>query len=88
MILVYWLILVNLAAFILYGYDKSCAKKNKRRVPERTLLFWAWIGGSIGAFLGMRFFHHKTRHRVFRYGVPALLILQIVAGAALLWRVR
>ena len=77
MILVYWLILVNLAAFILYGYDKSCARKNKRRVPEKTLLFWAWIGGSVGAFLGMRFFHHKTLKPKF-FIVPVLMVLEII----------
>ena len=77
MILVYWLILVNLAAFILYGYDKSCAKKNKRRIPEKTLLFWAWIGGSVGAFLGMRFFHHKTLKAKF-FVVPVLMVAEII----------
>ena len=77
MILVYWLILVNLTAFILYGYDKSCARKNKRRVPEKTLLFWAWIGGSIGAFLGMRVFHHKTLKPKF-FVVPVLMVVEII----------
>ena len=77
MILVYWLILVNLVAFILYGYDKSCAKKNKRRVPEKTLLFWAWIGGSVGAFLGMRIFHHKTLKAKF-FVVPVLMVAEII----------
>lgn len=77
MIIVYWLILVNLAAFILYGYDKSCAKKNKRRIPEKTLLFWAWIGGSVGAFLGMRFFHHKTLKAKF-FVVPVLMVVEII----------
>lgn len=77
MIIVYWLILVNLAAFILYGYDKSCAKKNKRRIPEKTLLFWAWIGGSVGAFLGMRFFHHKTLKARF-FVVPVLMVVEII----------
>ena len=77
MILVYWLILVNLAAFILYGVDKSYAKKGARRIPEKTLLFWAWIGGSIGAFLGMKFFHHKTLKVKF-FVVPVLAVLEIV----------
>jgi len=77
MILVYYLILVNLIAFILYGADKSYAKKGKRRIPERTLLFWAWIGGSIGAFLGMRIFHHKTLKPKF-FVVPVLMVLEIV----------
>lgn len=77
MILVYWLILTNLAAFILYGYDKSCAKKKTRRIPERTLLLWAWLGGSIGAFLGMKIFHHKTLKAKFVI-VPVLAVLEII----------
>ena len=77
MILVYWLILVNLVAFILYGYDKSCAKKHARRIPERTLLLWAWFGGSIGAFLGMKLFHHKTLKAKFVI-VPVLAVLEIL----------
>ena len=77
MILVYWLILVNLIAFILYGADKSYAKKNKRRIPEKVLLFWAWLGGSIGAFLGMRIFHHKTQKPKFCV-VPVLMVLEVI----------
>ena len=77
MILVYYLLAVNITAFILYGLDKSYAKKNKRRIPEATLLFWAWIGGSVGAFLGMRIFHHKTRKPKF-YVVPVLMVLEII----------
>ena len=77
MLLVYYLILVNLAAFILYGADKALAKRGARRIPERTLLLWAWIGGSIGAFLGMRFFHHKTLKPKF-FVVPVLMVLEIV----------
>lgn len=77
MLLVYYLILVNLAAFILYGTDKSYAKKGARRIPERTLLLWAWIGGSIGAFLGMKVFHHKTLKPKFAVTVPILLVLEL-----------
>ena len=77
MILVYWLILVNLAAFILYGVDKAYAKTGARRIPEKTLLFWAWIGGSIGAFLGMKIFHHKTLKVKF-FVVPVLAVLEII----------
>jgi uncharacterized membrane protein YsdA (DUF1294 family) len=80
MLLVYYLVLVNLAAFILYGMDKSYAKKGARRIPERTLLFWAWIGGSIGAFLGMRLFHHKTLKPKF-FVVPVLMVLEVVLCA-------
>ncbi len=78
MILVYWLILVNLAAFILYGMDKSYAKKGARRIPEKTLLLWAFLGGSIGAFLGMKVFHHKTLKPKFAVTVPLLMVLELV----------
>lgn len=78
MILVYWLILVNLAAFILYGADKSYAKKGKRRIPEKTLLLWAFLGGSIGALLGMKIFHHKTLKPKFAITVPVLCVLEVV----------
>ena len=77
MILVYYLILVNLVAFILYGVDKAYAKTGARRIPEKTLLFWAWIGGSIGAFLGMKIFHHKTLKAKF-FVVPVLAVLEII----------
>lgn len=77
MILVIWLVLVNLTAFFLYAADKSYAKNGKARIPEKNLLFWAWIGGSIGAFLAMRIFHHKTRKPKF-YAVPVLMVLEIL----------
>ena len=78
MLLVYYLVLVNIAAFILYGSDKSSAVKEVRRIPERTLLFWAWIGGSIGAFAAMKFFHHKTRKPKFALVVPVLVIMELI----------
>lgn len=78
MILVYYLILVNLVAFILYGADKSYARKDKRRIPEKNLLFWAWIGGSIGALLGMKIFHHKTLKPKFAIPVPILSVIEVV----------
>ncbi len=77
MLLVYYVLAVNIIAFILYGYDKSLAKRDRRRIPEKTLLFWAWIGGSIGAFLGMRIFHHKTLKPKFALTVPVLMALEI-----------
>lgn len=70
------LLAVNAAAFFLYGLDKWKAVHGRRRIRERTLLFIAAAGGSAGAFLAMRFFHHKTRHAVFQFGVPVLFLLQ------------
>lgn len=72
-----YLLLVNAAAFLTFGEDKRRAKKREWRIPEATLMGLAAAGGSLGALAGMRFFHHKTRHRKFTAGVPALLIAQI-----------
>lgn len=75
-----YLILMNLIAFALYGIDKRRAKQGAWRISEYTLLLVALLGGSLGALLGMRYFHHKTRHRKFRYGVPLILLLQLGLG--------
>ena len=64
---------------IIYGIDKYKAKKAKWRIPETTLLMMAVVGGSIGAWLGMKVWHHKTMHKKFKYGIPAILFLQIAA---------
>ncbi len=72
-----YLLLVNAAAFLAFGEDKRRTKRREWRIPEATLMGLAAAGGSLGALAGMRFFHHKTRHRKFTAGVPALLIAQI-----------
>lgn len=77
------LTVVNAVAFIMYGIDKYRARNAKWRIPEATLLMLAVVGGSVGAWLGMKVWHHKTRHRKFRYGVPAILMLQIVVATLL-----
>lgn len=76
-ILYFYLIAVNVLAFSVYGMDKRKAKANQWRVPESQLLLLAVIGGSVGALLGMRTFHHKTRKPKFYIGVPVILGLQI-----------
>ena len=83
-----WLILINLVTFFVFGLDKLKAKRKVkreaiRRVPEKTLFLLAAIGGSIGALLGMKVWHHKTLHKSFRFGIPAILILQILIPAGL-----
>lgn len=75
--LLYYLIAINAITFIAYGIDKWKARKNKWRIPESTLLLLAVFGGSIGAFLGMRVWRHKTMHKKFKYGIPSILVLQI-----------
>ena len=72
-----YLLLINAAAFVLMLADKVKARKNRWRIPERTLIGSALLGGSIGALLGMYTFRHKTRHLKFTLGVPAILIAQI-----------
>ena len=73
-----YLVVVNLIAFALYGADKRRAKKDRRRVPEKTLFLLALIGGSVGAWAGMYTFRHKTRHWYFVWGIPAILLAQVV----------
>ena len=68
---------INLLTFILYGLDKLKAKKSKWRIPESTLIGIAVIGGSIGAWLGMKVWHHKTLHKKFKYGIPFIIVAQI-----------
>ena len=74
----YYLIGINILTFMIYGIDKYKAKHSKWRVSEASLLLMAVVGGSIGALLGMRVWHHKTMHKKFKYGVPAILMIQIV----------
>lgn len=80
--LVAWLALINLAAFGAMGVDKRRAKRDAWRIRERTLFLLALFGGSVGAIVGMRIFHHKTRHWYFVVGMPAILIVQIGAAVA------
>ena len=72
-----YLLLINAAAFLLMLVDKLKAKKNRWRIPERTLFGSALLGGSIGAILGMYIFRHKTKHLSFTLGMPAILIAQV-----------
>ena len=72
-----YLLAVNIATFLLYGIDKYKAKKNQWRISEATLLLMAAMGGSIGAWAGMRLWHHKTKHKKFKYGIPVIIIMQI-----------
>ena len=78
------LLAVNIATFLLYGIDKYKAKKGKWRISEATLLTMAAIGGSIGAWAGMRLWHHKTMHKKFKYGIPVIIILQVALAVYLL----
>ena len=81
-IIIIYLTSINVVTFFAYGIDKWKAKRSKWRISEATLLGMAVIGGSIGAWLGMRVWHHKTMHKKFQLGIPLILIIQL---AIVLW---
>lgn len=83
-VLFLYFILINLAGFFAMGLDKKRARRRQYRTPERTLFLIALAGGSLGIFLGMYHFRHKTRHWSFRLGIPAILLLQLLL-AVLAW---
>ena len=80
----YYLLGVNILTFLVYGIDKSKAKRKAWRISECTLLMLAVIGGSVGALFSMRLFHHKTLHKKFRYGVSLIMALQVVVALMLI----
>ena len=80
-----YLLVVNLWAFALMGIDKRRAKKDLWRIKERTLFLPVLLGGGVGGILGMKAFHHKTKHWYFRFGFPAILILEIAGALWLVW---
>jgi uncharacterized membrane protein YsdA (DUF1294 family) len=75
--MIYWyLIVVNIIGFVLMGADKRKARRQEWRISEKTLWITIFIGGSIGSYLGMKQFHHKTKHTSFKMGVPLVIVLQ------------
>ena len=74
---IYYLVIINIITFLVYGIDKWKARKSLWRIREASLLMLAVLGGSIGAWLGVKVWHHKTQHKKFRYGIPAIIIVQI-----------
>ena len=80
---IYWVLLgtgltINILGYVIMGIDKKRAKKGLYRVPEKTLFLIALLGGSIGSILGMHHFRHKTKHWYFKYGMPLILIVQLI----------
>lgn len=71
-----YFITVNVLGLVLFGIDKWKAKHDKWRISEATLLSVTVIGGSIGAWVGMKVWHHKTMHKKFKYGIPLVMVLQ------------
>lgn len=83
-IIIIYLATINLIGFSLMGIDKKRAIRGAWRISESSLFLTAVLGGSIGCILGMQFFRHKTKHWYFKYGMPAILILQVAAAIFLL----
>ena len=79
------LIVINVLTFFIYGIDKWKARQNKWRISEAALLWLTVAGGSIGALLGMKVWHHKTMHKKFKYGLPAILLLQVALAGFILY---
>lgn len=77
-----YLVAINVVTFFIYGIDKWKAKRSKWRITETSLLLLALLGGSIGAWLGMKAWHHKTLHKKFKYGIPLIFIIQL---AVVMW---
>lgn len=85
-VLIYYLAAATVVTFVTYGLDKWKARHGKWRIPEATLLLLAAVGGSLGAWAGMKVWHHKTLHKKFRYGIPAIIIIQLLLASYLLYR--
>ena len=83
--LLLYLAAINLIAFFLYGIDKWKSRHAKWRITEARLLTVALLGGSLGALLGMKIWHHKTLHPRFRYGLPLILIFHLAIGIAVVY---
>lgn len=79
-IILVYLAVTNLAAFVLFGIDKWKARRNLWRVREASLFGIALLGGSLGAWAGMKLFRHKTQHKLFVYGIPIIIVVQIAAA--------
>lgn len=79
-LLLYYLLIINAAGFLLMLVDKWKAKKNRWRVRESTLLIVAALGGSVGSLSGMYLFRHKTQHLKFTLGIPLILAAQCIAA--------
>ena len=76
-LMMYYLLTMNVVSFAAFGIDKYKAKRGLWRISEATLLLLAVVGGSLGALLGMRIWHHKTKHAKFRYGLPLIILAQL-----------
>lgn len=83
-IIVAYILLINIIAFVLYGIDKNRAVNHEKRIPEAVLLWTARLGGGLGSWLGMNHFHHKKKHSNFRILIPVWIIIWMVILVILL----
>ncbi|MCQ2566699.1 MAG: DUF1294 domain-containing protein [Clostridia bacterium] len=85
----YWIIAFfiawNLVVMIVYGIDKLKAKKGAWRIPEKTLIGLALLMGATGALLGMKFFRHKTKHKLFTIGVPVCFVINVLVIVGIIY---
>lgn len=81
-LIIYTLLAFNLITFVIYGIDKLKAKKSKWRISEAALLLLALFGGSVGAWLGLKVWRHKTQHKKFYIGIPVLMVVHF---ALVIW---
>ena len=86
--IIIYLAVINTLTFFLYGIDKWKSKRAKWRISEAALIWLALFGGSLGAWLGMKTWHHKTQHRKFKYGIPFILILHLALAIYCLYYCR
>lgn len=77
-VILIYLVVMNIIGFASMGIDKSKAKRGAWRIPEKTLFLIAILGGSIGSIVGMKQFRHKTKHKTFTIGMPAIFIIQVI----------
>lgn len=88
LIIILYIVIMNLIGFFVMGADKMKARKHRRRVPERCIFIISVISGSVGVFVGMYLFRHKTRHMKFVIGVPVIIAAQVIVGILLTHRIE
>ncbi len=76
--IIIYLIIINIISNLLFFIDKKKAIKNKRRISEKTFMILSVLGGGVGIILGMKTYRHKTLKNKFKYGIPLIIILQMV----------
>lgn len=76
-ILLIYFVVTNIVSFLTFGIDKWKAKYSRRRIREAALMLLAVMGGSIGAWLGMKIWHHKTKHKKFQLGIPLIFVFHL-----------